>query len=134
MGQKIIVGFKKGNYKGTSVRPEVSIRSRYLWFFKFAYCRRAKRKGLEVTLTDDEFINLVTTNCHYCNRPWDSDTRRVNGSLVKMGTIDRKDASKGYTTENCVPSCKQCNTTKMDYGYDEFKAHIIRLYDHFASK
>lgn len=119
--------FKPGNYRGLSVHPEVTMKQRYLWFFKFAYKRRAKRKKLQVTLTDEEFIKLVTSDCHYCGKSFKEEVRRVNKNLINMLTIDRKDPRKGYNIENCVPSCKQCNTIKMDMSYDEFKDKIKHI-------
>lgn len=122
--------FQIGNYKGRAVHPEVSLRSRYLWFFKFAYGRRAKRKNIKITITEDEFISLVTSNCHYCDRPHTEDTRLVNGSLINMLTVDRKDSDKGYIPDNCVPCCKRCNTIKMDMSYEEFKRHLVVIVKH----
>lgn len=124
------MGFKPGNYKGRQVKPEVTLRSRYLWFFKFAYKRRAKRKNLEVTITDDDFIRLVTTDCHYCGKSWQSETRICNRSPVAMLTIDRKDSKLGYILENCVSSCKECNTIKMETPYTEFIARLKRIIAH----
>lgn len=117
-------GFQPGNYRGLQVRPEVTLRQQYLWFFKFAYGRRAARKKLEITITPDEFIKLVTSNCHYCGKEWQSETRRVNNAQVKMLTIDRKDSALGYTLENCVSCCKLCNTIKMDMSYAQFTTQI----------
>lgn len=122
--------FKTGNYKGRDVRPEVSLRQRYLWLFKFSYLRRAKRKGHAVEITEDQFITLVTSNCHYCGRSHKEETRRVNKALINMLTIDRVDPSKGYVISNCVPACKRCNTIKMDMAYQEFIDRIKQIYQH----
>lgn len=121
-------GFRPNNCHGKDgVDNE---RLRILWFFKFAYKRRAKRKGLEVTLTDNQFVQLVTSECHYCGRPSKLDVRTINKRSVNMLTVDRMDSSKGYTTENCVSCCKRCNTIKMDMTYDEFVRQVKAIVDH----
>lgn len=121
-------GFRKGNSRGMDGADNVKLRM--LWFFKFAYKRRAKRKGLEVTLTDDDFIKLVTSDCHYCGQSWQNETRVVNKRPVNMLTIDRKDSTKGYIIENCVSCCKICNTIKMDMPYEVFIAQIRKILSH----
>jgi hypothetical protein len=102
---------------------------RYLWFFNFAYKRRAKRKGLEVSITNEEFIKLVTSNCHYCDRDWKLENRVVNKRNINMLTIDRKNPKLGYVLDNCVSCCKSCNTAKMDMQYDEFLEKIKIIYN-----
>lgn len=124
--------FKIGNYRGQDVRPEVTLRQRYLWFFKFAYKRRAARKGILVTITDDEFVALVTGDCVYCGLSYKEEVRKVNKVWVNMLTIDRKDSSKGYISNNCVSCCKRCNTIKMDMSYDTFIAHITKILQHLG--
>lgn len=115
-------GFQVGNRKGEPCTD--LLRYRILWFKKHAYLRRAKRKKIKFDLTDDEFIHLITSNCHYCGKSSKDEKRTVNGKEINILTIDRINSSKGYTSDNCVPACKVCNTIKMDLGYDEFYRHL----------
>lgn len=115
-------GFRPNNCRGKDGID--SIRLRMLWLFKFAYKRRAARKNLQITISEDEFIALVTSDCHYCGKSWKKEVRTVNRREVRMLTIDRKDSSKGYVSENCVSCCKRCNTIKMDMSYEEFLSQI----------
>jgi hypothetical protein len=121
-------GFRPNNCRGKDGKD--NLRLRRLWFFNFLYKRRAARKGLEVTITDQQFIELVTSNCHYCNKDWKLETRTCNGRNVQMLTVDRKDSSLGYTPHNCVSCCKRCNTIKMDMSYDEFIKQIKAIAQH----
>lgn len=121
-------GFRINNCQGKDGKD--NIRLRYLWFFNFGYKRRAARKDYEVTITDDQFITLVTSNCHYCNKDWQTETRLVGNRPIKMLTVDRKDSKIRYTPENCVSCCKLCNTIKMDMGYDQFKDQIRKIMSH----
>lgn len=83
-----------------------------------SYKRRAKRAGLEFSLTEEDFEILTSSNCYYCGIPPAQETKRneLNGNYVYNG-IDRADNSKGYILENCVSCCKPCNSKK---GYITF--------------
>lgn len=64
---------------------------------------RAERRGHEFALTLEQFIALVGPNrCHYCAGP-----------LPVAGTaLDRVDNTKGYTFDNVLPCCTECNQIK----------------------
>lgn len=71
------------------------------------YRRRDEKKGLKFDLTL-EWIkeNIEGHVCVYC------------GSKENVG-CDRKDNSKGHSTDNCVPCCRDCNRTRGDrYSYE----------------
>lgn len=118
-------GFRMGNSKGSSTGD--TARARYLWFFKHGYKRRAARKGLVVTITDDQFIALVTSPCFYCGKPHTEETRKVHKERIHMLTVDRKDSDQGYTLDNCVSCCKVCNTSKMDLGFELWVDHMKKI-------
>lgn len=62
----------------------------------------ARDRGYEFALSDSEAKSLVGGACHYCGHmPED----RLNG-------IDRVDNKKGYTLDNCVSACAECNNGK----------------------
>lgn len=48
--------------------------------------------------------------------------------------IDRKDSSKGYTIDNCVPCCTECNTMKSDLPLDVFYNRIDKIYKFHCSQ
>ncbi len=68
---------------------------------------RAKKRDIEVTLTYDEFVSVRSSGkCTYCDRDLPTDS---------IGhCIDRKDNATGYTVENSVPCCGDCNKVKSD--------------------
>jgi hypothetical protein len=74
------------------------------------YIRVAIKKGREITIDFDDFLNFVTSACHYCN---DSSETQTIG-------IDRVDNTKGYHKENCVPCCWKCNRMKHIYHQEFF--------------
>ena len=77
------------------------------------YADSAKNRCLSFELTKEEFVSLISKSCFYCNEPpserWHE--ARGNGHMLSNG-LDRIDSSKGYTTNNVVPCCKECNNKK----------------------
>ena len=65
-----------------------------------AYKKEDKRKNRECTLTQEDVFNVYQKPCTYCGYP--------------STGFDRIDNSIGHTKENCVPSCKECNVSRMD--------------------
>ena len=76
-----------------------------------------KRGYGDFQLNFDEFQELVTKPCHYCNLIKEDE---ANG-------IDRVNNDIGYTKENCVPACWKCNRMKHFYHPEFFldKCKII---------
>lgn len=80
---------------------------------------QAKFKNLICTLTIEEYVILLASNCcDYCT-----------GSLPPRGTaLDRLDNSKGYIPGNVVPCCKHCNRFRGErMTYEETKKMISYL-------
>ena len=74
------------------------------------YCKNLKTKKCE--LTECEFNELLSKNCHYCGK--ESNKLNENG-------IDRIDSyNRVYTTDNSVPCCKTCNKIKYRKSINEF--------------
>jgi len=84
--------------------------------------RAAVKRGIEWRLKDDEAKVMLTSPCVYCKHI-DLEVR-VNG-------IDRLDSNVCYTTENCLPCCKDCNYMKGTYDPKTFieRAKKIALCD-----
>jgi hypothetical protein len=76
-----------------------------------------KRGHGDFQLNFEEFQQLVTTPCHYCNLIKEDE---ANG-------IDRVNNDIGYTKDNCVPACWRCNRMKHFYHPEFFleKCKII---------
>lgn len=115
-------GFRPGNCRGKTGEYDTNLM--YAHHYKNQYKRRAIRKNLEFTLTVDQFISIVTSDCYYCGKSYLTDFRSVNKRKIPMNSVDRFDSNKGYTLDNCVPCCKVCNTSKMDTPYLEWISHM----------
>ncbi len=97
------------------------------------YKRDAKRRNHEFKLNIDEFHNLTTKKCNYCNcepsQIWHPN--RMFGGYIYNG-IDRINSDLGYILENCVSCCGRCNEAKMSEKQEDFKLWIEKVYNHFV--
>jgi len=93
------------------------------------YKSNAKNRGLEWNLTEEQFTKLTKQNCYYCGAKPKNQSKRKwqNGSYACNG-LDRIDNTKGYTIDNVVPCCKDCNAAKGKLTLQEFKDLIKRIY------
>lgn len=105
-----------------------------------SYKKSAKERGLVFELTEEEFKELTQQNCYYCNRKpyrefisgYFKGEKRGNGTYIYNG-IDRVDNTKGYTKDNVVPCCKDCNMMKRDMEQKEFFNFIERVYNYWIN-
>lgn len=97
-------------------------------YIYYDYKSKSKKKGRIFELSFEEFVVLAQQNCFYCgSKPGNvKKSEHNNGDFVYNG-IDRKDNTKGYTIENCVPCCKTCNGAKSKMSYKDFMLWIKNL-------
>ena len=89
------------------------------------YVEGAKDRGHEFSISLEDFIKLVSSDCFYCGG---SPSRKIEGANpIFVNGIDRYDNSTGYTVENCVPCCSICNFMKGKLEASHFLAHISRI-------
>lgn len=109
------------------------------------YKRNARVRNLGFKLTQEEVISICTSECQYCgSAPKETKnfynsalcTRRAQGGrtdtdlsylIIKMNGIDRVSSDDGYTPDNCVPCCFQCNRAKNNISIEEFRQWASRL-------
>lgn len=95
------------------------------------YRIQAEARGKSFHLTSDEFSVLVQGSCYYCGiEPFQVRRRRKN-ELTYNG-IDRKDNKQGYSIDNCVSCCPQCNYGKKTVDHDQFIAWVRQVAKHTA--
>lgn len=85
------------------------------------YQASAKRKNFEFTLTNEQFREITSSNCYYCGIEPKQISKITKGitSYIYNG-IDRMNNNKGYTIENSVACCKECNFLKSSRNMKEF--------------
>lgn len=82
-------------------------------------------------LNREEFTKLIEGKCYYCGDPPQTEVKPLNGkdkSYFYNG-IDRVDNFKGYSKENVVSCCKDCNFMKKEWGQERFLNWIKKVYE-----
>jgi len=95
-----------------------------------SYKTNAKKRNIDFHLDKNEFRKLTTQSCHYCGSPPTQVRKNRNGkykSYIYNG-VDRIDNEEGYTPNNCVPCCKDCNIAKGTKSLQEFVRWIEQVY------
>lgn len=81
---------------------------------------RCKQGNIKRSLSFNDYLEFTKiNNCYYCNIEidWTTKTHSYGG---KAYYLDRKNSNIGYTKENCVVCCSQCNRMKMSLSSKEF--------------
>ncbi len=95
----------------------------------YSYKRHACDRGHDWSLSRKEFIELNQTNCFYCDSPPSHLRKNKTGDYIYNG-IDRVNNNLGYSKENCVSCCYQCNQAKSSLTQDEFLNWIEKIHAH----
>lgn len=66
--------------------------------------RKANKRSLIFTLTEIQYIELITQPCYYC----DNKLGDTFGARTGVG-LDRLDNTIGYNIDNVVSCCEKCN-------------------------
>lgn len=96
------------------------------------YIRGAKERDLAWQLSEEQFIDIIESSCHYCGERGSMKDIKKDRTISING-IDRVDNTKGYTVENIVPCCNFCNHAKKDYSYDYFINKIKFIAEYLSS-
>ena len=100
------------------------------------YMRQAKfgrARILDFSLNKEHFTKLITDNCFYCGLEPSTLKSTVTYNFYYNG-IDRVDSNKGYTEDNCVTCCFNCNKAKWALTEKDFLNHIERIYEYQKNK
>jgi len=120
LGKEIRAKVNKGNTNTRGAFGESS-----LTFLINTYRGQARDRGMEYSLSREDFREITSSNCFYCDRP-PSRVKKMRtgyGSYTYNG-VDRVDNDLGYTKSNCVASCRECNIAKNSVT----KQIVFRLY------
>lgn len=118
-----------------SGRPRIPEKGSHVNQLFGVYRRGAESRDLEFSISKLFCRKMFESDCFYCGiEPRkDKTSPNLSGQYLWNG-IDRIDSSKGYTEENCVPCCTQCNFSKRSLSIDSFKEWIQRIYSHLFEK
>lgn len=90
------------------------------------YKAGAIQRDYTFELTEQEFKDLIYSECYYCGLRGTRRGGNKNGLLVNG--IDRLDNLKGYETDNCVACCTVCNKMKSNLTEKEFMTKVKQIY------
>lgn len=87
-------------------------------------------RGYSVDIDKQVFYEIASQPCYYCGAepPEKNGVKEWNGT-AKINGIDRVDNSKGYTIENSVSCCYDCNQMKSNRTLDNFMKKIKEIYE-----
>lgn len=99
------------------------------------YKNSAAKRHLEFNISRDEFIEVITKNCFYCDSPPNRiSSVKVNSPEAELNSrflfngIDRLNSKLGYISGNCVACCYDCNVAKFENTPEEFYQMILKIY------
>lgn len=104
-----------------------------------SYRSGARRSERTFGITYGQFLEITQKKCFYCGRePKKVMKPHPIATLIHNNPdywyiyngIDRIDNSVGYTLDNCVPCCTECNFLKRDKDYYKFMSTVLRIADH----
>lgn len=110
------------------------------------YRSSAKARDIEFKITIEEAVEMLKGNCGYCgsepntthnvrlnrNKNKPSTSYAYNNSKkysIKYNGIDRINNKLGYTNDNTISCCFQCNMSKAEFTEKEFKDWIKKVHD-----
>jgi hypothetical protein len=105
--------------------PGEAVRNKIFRVYQYG----AEQRDLPFDIDIDLFTTLTSSNCFYC----DCTPQQANGQMDRYNErytyngIDRLDSSKGYSKENCVACCVECNLMKRAIPYDVFMSKCLAI-------
>jgi hypothetical protein len=92
----------------------------------------AKGKNREFNISIEKFKELVSSPCSYCGCVPSKETtykEAYNGQFIYNG-LDRVNNEGGYTIDNVIPCCEQCNKSKRGMSVQEFITWAARVHNY----
>lgn len=116
----------KDYFKEKSRKAETYLRKRYDPAYRIISAKScAKTRNHEWAITLEQYSALLLMGCHYCG----SDLTHSTG-----GSLDRKNNERGYTMDNVLPCCGECNvirSCKLTVDEMEVVAKALHSYRRF---
>lgn len=121
---------RNGSRKSCGCWSEKRIEETGIKIVLHSYVLGASRRNRPWNLSFEQFGKLIKQNCFYCGRPPFTVRKRQKSRKPQIiyNGIDQFDHTVGYTIENCVTSCMDCNRAKGSMSFQDFKEHIKRIY------
>lgn len=98
-------------------------KKRFQWLISYA-----KKRELPCTLTEEQFTDLISRSCSYCENQLGSPSDSTGAGL------DRLDNDRGYELDNVAPSCAICNRVRNDHFTPEETKVAVRAVIEFRKR
>jgi len=101
-----------------------------------SYKVSAERRGYSFNLSQKQFRKLTKELCFYCGIEPHKIIKgqgKTSGDYIYNG-IDRIDNNKGYTKNNVVSCCFNCNSAKRELSQEDFFILISNIYHRHIHK
>jgi hypothetical protein len=94
------------------------------------YKYRARSLKLKFSLSRDQLLKLFQEPCSYCGSlPSAKSIKTGTTGFFVYNGIDRVDNAQGYTEDNVVACCRQCNIAKRCLSRKDFYRLIGLIYE-----
>lgn len=95
------------------------------------YKRGATTRKLEWNISNEIVESLFNSPCYYCGTKYSCSMQEAYGPPYLYNGIDRVNNNLGYTKDNIVSCCKNCNRAKSDLTIEDFENWLgnIRSYN-----
>jgi hypothetical protein len=99
------------------------------------YKYHAEKRKLPFELSKEEFLQLTRKNCYYCGKQPSNIQKNIHnqGDFTYNG-IDRINPLFGYTINNVVSCCWECNKAKGKRNMEDFIKWINDVYNNINNK
>lgn len=125
----------RNNFKHRIIRTTLPFGESSLNGLYQNYVRGARKRNLVFDISKETFRGLTQMACNYCGA---EPSRSFKGNRGhggwKYNGLDRVDNSIGYTPQNVVPCCIDCNRAKHAMTLSAFHAWIRRLHQKLSER
>lgn len=124
-----------GCAKPNFIKPRSDIKLDGASSFNYVYStykRNARKRNYPFELTKEQFKEIATSSCIYCGIKCNNSAGyhgKKNSVRFLYTGVDRLNNKLGYTLDNSVPCCKDCNIAKSTKTKEEFLSWVIRAYN-----
>lgn len=126
IGQTLFCGCLRNERIRTARNKEPGFTAKHALWLDYRW--RARKSSVFFDITEDKFIELTSSRCHYCGKP-PLQISNAPGTYLYNG-LDKVNPKLGYTMDNVVPCCKKCNIAKLDGSVDEFLLWVKSVYEY----
>lgn len=101
------------------------LETEFRWLYR-DYKRYHPRRNFEFNIDYEVFKVLVKQNCYYCGKEPSQRLHWLQNVLYYNG-LDRVDNNEGYTIDNVVTCCRDCNYGKRSLSKEDFINQAKRI-------